>query len=258
MSSHWAGRPDAPPPFAAEHLPFMNPAFEFMTTPALLVAGDKDDSPLSLRGPDWFTDGYHPSPGAKSLLTLFGAEHTLGGVAGHQVAETTDESPERLALLQQLTTAYLRSALTSADLAWPDARAALESAPHELGRGVGGPGPPEGGTAKAFAGATSPCRLPPAGIRYPFEIAEHQDRAALGGVALRHIRALHVLARRQFVLITTAATAVLAPALFRRGREHRDRRAQLQVARLRIAPSRLSLHWSTMRIFDLGRCQIRS
>ncbi|MFG1616126.1 hypothetical protein ACGFI3_25465 [Nonomuraea wenchangensis] len=42
--------------------------------------------------------------------------------------------PERLALLQQLTTAYLRSALTSGDLAWPDARAALESAPHSLGR----------------------------------------------------------------------------------------------------------------------------
>ncbi|MFK4041644.1 hypothetical protein ACI2LC_38055 [Nonomuraea wenchangensis] len=190
MSSHWAGRPDAPPPFAAEHLPFMNPAFEFMTTPALLVAGDKDDSPLSLRGPDWFTDGYHPSPGAKSLLTLFGAEHTLGGVAGHQVAETTDESPERLALLQQLTTAYLRSALTSADLAWPDARAALESAPHELGRGVGGPGPPEGGTAKAFAGATSPCRLPPAGSPVPLrDRGAPGSRGARGSGAPAHPRA---------------------------------------------------------------------
>ncbi|MGW2156639.1 alpha/beta hydrolase family protein [Nonomuraea sp. NPDC001699] len=121
-------------PFAAEHFPFMNPAFDGMTTPALLVAGDKDDSPLSTRGPDWFTDGYHLSPGDKSLLTLFGAEHTLGGVAGHQVAETTDESPERLALLQRLTTAYLRSALDPGDTAWPDARAALRAAPHPLGQ----------------------------------------------------------------------------------------------------------------------------
>ncbi|MGW4403480.1 alpha/beta hydrolase family protein [Nonomuraea sp. NPDC004702] len=121
-------------PFAAEHFPFMNPAFEFMTTPALLVAGDKDDSPLSTRGPDWFTDGYRHSPGDKSLLTLFGAEHTLGGVAGHHVAETTDENPERLALLQRLTTAYLRTALNPGDPAWPAARAALEAAPHPLGR----------------------------------------------------------------------------------------------------------------------------
>ncbi|MEV4393441.1 chlorophyllase [Nonomuraea sp. NPDC049607] len=121
-------------PFAAEHFPFMNPAFDGMTTPALLVAGDKDDSPLSTRGPDWFTDGYHLSPGDKSLLTLFGAEHTLGGVAGHQVAETTDESPERLALLQRLTTAYLRTALDPRDTAWPDARAALRAAPHPLGQ----------------------------------------------------------------------------------------------------------------------------
>ncbi|MEU1390540.1 MULTISPECIES: chlorophyllase [unclassified Nonomuraea] len=121
-------------PFAAEHLPFMNPAFDGMTTPALLVAGDKDDSPLSRRGPDWFTDGYHLSPGDKSLLTLFGAEHTLGGVAGHHVAETTDENPERLALLQQLTTAYLRTALHPGDPAWPAARAALEADPRPLGR----------------------------------------------------------------------------------------------------------------------------
>ncbi|RSN15493.1 hypothetical protein DMB42_01205 [Nonomuraea sp. WAC 01424] len=58
-----------------------------------------------------------------------------------------------------------------------------------------------------------------------------------------------------------AAMAVLAPALSRcsvslRSRE-RDRRAQLQVACLRIVPSRLLPHWSKMRIFDLGRCQIR-
>ncbi|HEY3878038.1 MAG TPA: hypothetical protein VGM12_05515 [Trebonia sp.] len=33
-------------PFAAEHFPFMNPSFDHMTTPALVVAGDKDDSPL--------------------------------------------------------------------------------------------------------------------------------------------------------------------------------------------------------------------
>ncbi|MFI5909845.1 alpha/beta hydrolase family protein [Dactylosporangium sp. NPDC051541] len=101
-------------PFAAEHFPFMSPDFGDMKAPALIVAGDNDRSQLSVRGPDWFTDAYHRSPGPKSLLTLFGAEHSLGGVAGYESAETTDEHPGRVALIQRLTTAYLHG---SADLA---------------------------------------------------------------------------------------------------------------------------------------------
>ncbi|WP_027659591.1 alpha/beta hydrolase family protein [Salinispora fenicalii] len=121
-------------PFAAEHFPFMSPSFAEMTTPALVVAGDKDQSPLSVRGPDWFTDPYHLSPGPKSLLTLHGAEHSLGGVAGYTVTETTDESPERVALVQQLTTAYLRSALYPGDDTWVTVRAALRDDIDRLGQ----------------------------------------------------------------------------------------------------------------------------
>ncbi|MEJ8637598.1 chlorophyllase [Streptomyces sp. MS2.AVA.5] len=120
-------------PFAVENLPFMNPSFDGMTTPALIVAGDRDRSALTTRGPDWFTDPYILSPGSKSLLTLFGAEHSLGGIPGYEVAETTDESPERVALIQQLTWAYLRSALDPADGSWKAAQAALEEDPHPLG-----------------------------------------------------------------------------------------------------------------------------
>ncbi|MFG1613536.1 alpha/beta hydrolase family protein [Nonomuraea wenchangensis] len=121
-------------PFAAEHFPFMNPDFARMTTPALVVAGDQDRSALSVRGPDWFADPYRLSPGGKSLLTLFGAEHSLGGIVGHGAAETTDESPARVALVQRLTTAYLRSALDPGDPAWPAACAALAAEPGPLGR----------------------------------------------------------------------------------------------------------------------------
>ncbi|MFG2088549.1 MULTISPECIES: alpha/beta hydrolase family protein [unclassified Spirillospora] len=106
-------------PFAAEHFPFMSPRFADMTTPALVVAGDRDDSPMSVRGPDWFTDAYRLSPGGKSLLTLFGAEHSLGGITGHESKETTDESPERVALIQRVTWAYLRDALDLKDSTWP-------------------------------------------------------------------------------------------------------------------------------------------
>jgi len=121
-------------PFAAEHFPFMNPSFAEMTTPALVVAGDHDQSQLSTRGPDWFTDPYFLSPGSKSLLTLFGAEHSLGGIPGYEVKETTDESTERVALIQQITWAYLRNALGLDDSSWPAACAALEESANPLGR----------------------------------------------------------------------------------------------------------------------------
>ncbi|MEU8817964.1 alpha/beta fold hydrolase [Actinoplanes sp. NPDC048796] len=106
-------------PFAAEHFAFMNPDFSTMTTPALIVAGDNDQSALTTRGPDWFTDAYFQSPSPKALLTVFGGEHSLGGVTGYNVTETTDESPERVALIQRVSTAYLRAALDIAPEAWP-------------------------------------------------------------------------------------------------------------------------------------------
>ncbi|NHT18902.1 chlorophyllase, partial [Cellulomonas sp. IC4_254] len=105
-------------PFAAEHLPFMRPAYAHLTTPTLVVAGDADQSALSTRGPDWFTDAYHQSPGAEALLTLAGGEHSLGGVVGHEVAETTDPSPARVGLVQRVTTAWLRTRLDVDAGAW--------------------------------------------------------------------------------------------------------------------------------------------
>lgn len=121
-------------PFAAEHFSFMSPDFAEMTTSALMVAGDKDQSALTVRGPEWFTDAYFLSPGAKNLLTLFGAEHSLGGISGYASTETTDESSERVALIQRLTWAYLRSALYPADPAWSAASAELAESTDPLGR----------------------------------------------------------------------------------------------------------------------------
>jgi dienelactone hydrolase len=121
-------------PFAREHLPFMNPWFETLTTPTLVVAGDRDDSPLTSRGPEWMADAYELSPGATDLLTLFGGEHSLGGIPGYEVAETTDEDPERVAVLQRLTTAYLRSALDPTDSSWQAARETLDDSADPAGR----------------------------------------------------------------------------------------------------------------------------
>ena len=108
---------DALTEFVAEHYPFMLTSdFNGMATPALVVAGDKDASEhLTVNGPEWHMDPYHLAPGEKDLVVLFGGEHGLGGVSGYDVAETTDESPERVAAVQRLTTAYLRSRLFGTD-----------------------------------------------------------------------------------------------------------------------------------------------
>lgn len=127
---------DALSEFAATNYPFfLTMDFSGMRTPTLVVAGDKDASPhLTVQGPDWHADPYVLSPGAKSLLTLFDAEHGLGGVSGYDVGETTDENPARVAAVQRLTWAYLRSELYPGDSAWQAERDALAAGPGPLGR----------------------------------------------------------------------------------------------------------------------------
>ena len=120
---------------AFERFPFFRqPSFAEMKTPALVVIGDEDVNPnLFVRGADWHADSYFLSTGPKCLLTIPGAGHGLGGVSGYDAAETTDESPERVATVQRLTWAYLRSALYPEDSAWPVACASLAEL-KELGR----------------------------------------------------------------------------------------------------------------------------
>ncbi|MGW3940548.1 alpha/beta hydrolase family protein [Streptomyces phaeochromogenes] len=120
----------------AENLSFfLTTDFSKMTTPTLVVAGDKDTSAhLTVAGADWHADPYVLSPGPKSLLTLFDAEHGLGGVSGYDVAETTDENIERVSAVQRLTWAYLRTELYPGDPAWREASDALTADTAPLGR----------------------------------------------------------------------------------------------------------------------------
>ena len=121
--------------YATEHYPDRGgPSFAGMTTPALVVVGDKDANPAFSARQDWRADAYFLSPSPKCLLTLFGAEHILGGISGYDAAETTDENPERVAAVQRLTWAYLRSALYPADPGWPAASAELTESANPLGR----------------------------------------------------------------------------------------------------------------------------
>lgn len=80
------------------------------------------------------TDPYFLSPGAESLLTLFGAEHSLGGIAGYEVKETTDDNPERVALIQKVTWAYLRHVLDIEQSSWSAVKKTLSETANSIGR----------------------------------------------------------------------------------------------------------------------------
>ncbi|MEE1938367.1 chlorophyllase [Streptomyces sp. TRM 70361] len=120
-------------PFAHDNLPWLRDQdFSHITAPGLVVAGDKDDLPLSTRGPAWTTDPYSLSHGNKSLLTVHDGEHFLGGISGYQAAETTDENPDRVALVQQVTLAYLRHITGTDHTDWKNAQTVLACG-HPLG-----------------------------------------------------------------------------------------------------------------------------
>lgn len=110
---------------AARTFPFMHPDFSTMTAPTLIVVGDHDVGRLSTRGAGWWRDAYDLSPSPKALFTAFGGEHALGGIPGYEARETTDERPRRVAAIQRLSTAFLRTALYPSDAAWGEAIAAL-------------------------------------------------------------------------------------------------------------------------------------
>jgi hypothetical protein len=54
-------------------------------------------------------------------------EHTLGGIAGEGVAETTDPDPARVALVADAVSAYLFDALGVHTDAWSTFRVAAET-----------------------------------------------------------------------------------------------------------------------------------
>lgn len=100
-----------------------------MDAPTLVVHGAEDVNPGFSTRASYRADAFWHSPaGNKSLLTLSGARHLLGGIAGWDVGESADdEHPERVAALRALVAAYLRSQLNPADTAWDEAQSALRS-----------------------------------------------------------------------------------------------------------------------------------
>ncbi|PTW60508.1 chlorophyllase-like protein [Breoghania corrubedonensis] len=105
----------------------VNSDFSGMTTPCLVVTGDKDINPMFSERADWRADAFRIAPGPKSLLSLNDAGHIFGGISGYDAAETSDESPERVAEVQRITWAYLRTALYPDDPAWSTIKSETEN-----------------------------------------------------------------------------------------------------------------------------------
>ena len=122
-------------PLAEQFFPFMNPSFEHFTAPTLFIAGDADQSALSTRGPDWWTDAYRNTEGQKSLITVYGATHAFGGIHAYgTIPQTPTDNPATVALVQHATTTYLQSALGVNTSAWPQAQAAIAGDPAPAAR----------------------------------------------------------------------------------------------------------------------------
>ncbi len=107
--------------------PFYDPDFSTLATPALIVIGDKDYDMVGLTdcGPIWQADPFFLSPGQKDLLTIKGAQHSLGGIQNWDAGDKEHENPLILGMVQRMTWAYLRSQLYKGDTSWEEARMAI-------------------------------------------------------------------------------------------------------------------------------------
>jgi fermentation-respiration switch protein FrsA (DUF1100 family) len=113
--------------WAATNYPVLRHAdFSAMHTSALVVAGTNDVNRQFSARLSYRWDAHTCSPAPTTLLSVVDGEHMLGGVSGYDAAETTDEDPERVAVVRAVSWAYLRSALYPGDPAWDHAVEALQ------------------------------------------------------------------------------------------------------------------------------------
>lgn len=102
-----------------------------MRQPVLTLVGDKDFSANFSNRESWRSDPFHVAPSPQTLATIFAGEHLLGGISGWDSREASDENPSRLAEVQRLTWAYLRTALDLDGDVWSVVARDFE------GRGIG-------------------------------------------------------------------------------------------------------------------------
>ncbi len=114
--------------FARENFSELNPDYSHLSTPSLVIVGDQDVNPfMTVRGAEWYRAAFEDGPGVSHLLNLVGGQHGLGGIAGYDAKETGDEDPDRLAVVQRATSAFLHSHLNDDDPSWSQTQKVLET-----------------------------------------------------------------------------------------------------------------------------------
>ncbi|WP_082491472.1 alpha/beta fold hydrolase [Pedobacter sp. Leaf194] len=115
--------------WASERYPILKGTeFSKMQREVLVVAGDHDSSNLFSTRDDWRMDAYHASPGPKTLLTVFGSGHMLGGISGYdalETAQTNDENPGTVKFVGEITSDYIRTRFYPENKSWENTTNAL-------------------------------------------------------------------------------------------------------------------------------------
>ncbi|BDH85018.1 alpha/beta hydrolase family protein [Lactococcus lactis] len=120
LSAPGNGKEDLTPQ-ALKLLPFyQEPIFQCIKKPMLVMYGTSDNnSPWTKRSADWHADPYLLSPSPKTLVTLKGVGHALGGISGYDSIEAKlDESVEISSIVERLISSYLFDALYNSSLSW--------------------------------------------------------------------------------------------------------------------------------------------
>jgi len=115
-------------------VPLKGTNYGTMKHPVLVVNGEKDKNTNFSDLDNWRADAYHHSPGPKSLLTVFNAEHLFGGISGYDALETSDENPDRVSFLCMSILSYLRTTFDPKDNSWEDLKIELNDVPGAKGR----------------------------------------------------------------------------------------------------------------------------
>jgi predicted dienelactone hydrolase len=119
-------------PESAARFPFFDVDFSTMRKPLLVVCGADDDPHFTPRGPDWHADAFTDAPGADALLTIAGAGHGLGGIAGLDAKETEAEVPDALEVTRRMTFAWLARHFAIDTEVWDKGRTALRDKAADL------------------------------------------------------------------------------------------------------------------------------
>ncbi|MDQ2743654.1 MAG: hypothetical protein M3Z66_15365 [Chloroflexota bacterium] len=112
-----------------------------MTPAALVVTGENDAHAFFASRSVLRADAYTESPALKTNLELIGAEHVLRSIFGFDAAETSDENPERFAVLRAMIWAANTSPATPpGPMSMPSTTVAFVECGLGLCNGIVGPG----------------------------------------------------------------------------------------------------------------------